>query len=306
MNIQEEIRALKKERNALILAHYYVPGPVQEIADVVGDSFALSQKAADTDAEVLVFAGVSFMGESAKILSPDKTVLLPDAGADCPMAHMATEESIRKLRDQYPDLAVVCYINSTARLKALSDVCVTSSNAVKIVRALPNRNIYFIPDRNLGQYVAGQVPEKNIILNDGYCPIHHSLTPELLLAAKEAHPEAQVLMHPECPPETLRLADYVGSTAGILTHARLSSHEEFLVATEEGVLWQLCRENPGKHFYTPTEDFCCPGMKLVTLEKVRNVLKYNTNPVEIEEPLRLAALRPLERMLRLAAQGRES
>ena len=149
MNIQEEIRALKKERNALILAHYYVPGPVQEIADVVGDSFALSQKAADTDAEVLVFAGVSFMGESAKILSPDKTVLLPDAGADCPMAHMATEESIWKLRDQYPDLAVVCYINSTARLKALSDVCVTSSNAVKIVRALPNRNIYFIPDRNL-------------------------------------------------------------------------------------------------------------------------------------------------------------
>ncbi|HIS27294.1 MAG TPA: quinolinate synthase NadA [Candidatus Pullilachnospira intestinigallinarum] len=305
MNIQEEIRTLKKERNALILAHYYVPGPVQEIADVVGDSFALSQKAADTDADVLVFAGVSFMGESAKILSPDKTVLLPDAEADCPMAHMATEENIRKLKKQYPDLAVVCYINSTARLKALSDVCVTSSNALKIVRALPNRNIYFIPDKNLGQYVAGQVPEKNIILNDGYCPIHHSLTPALLLEAKKAHPEAQVLMHPECPPKTLPMADYVGSTAGILAYARQSSHKEFLVATEEGVLWQLQRENPGKQFYSPTEDFCCPGMKLITLEKVRDALKNNTNPVEIEESLRLAALRPLKRMLQLAAQRKE-
>lgn len=302
MNIQEEIRALKEQRRALILAHYYVPGPVQEIADVVGDSFFLSRKAASTDAEVLVFAGVSFMGESAKILSPEKTVLLPDPKADCPMAHMATEENIRKMRSRYPDLAVVCYINSTARLKALSDVCVTSSNALKIVRSLPNRNIYFIPDKNLGQYVAGQVPEKNILLNDGCCPIHHSLTPEILQTAKKAHPAAQVLMHPECPPETLALADFVGSTAEILACARESKADDFLVATEEGVLWQLRQENPGKHFYPPQEDFCCSGMKLVTLEKVRDVLKYNTNQVEIEESLRLAALRPLNRMLELAAK----
>lgn len=302
MNIQEEIRALKEKRNALILAHYYVPGQVQEIADVVGDSFYLSRKAADTDAGVLVFAGVSFMGESAKILSPRKTVLLPDPQADCPMAHMAEEENIPKLRSRYPDLAVVCYINSTARLKALSDVCVTSSNAIRIVRSLPNRNIYFIPDKNLGQYVAAQVPEKNILLNDGYCPIHHSLTPEILLAAKKAHPTARVLMHPECPPETLALADDVGSTAEILSFARQSSASDFLVATEEGVLWQLRQENPGKRFYAPHEDFSCHGMKQVTLEKVRDVLKYNTNQVEVEESLRLAALRPLERMLQLAAR----
>lgn len=302
MNIQEEIRALKEKRNALILAHYYVPGQVQDIADVVGDSFYLSRKAANTDASVLVFAGVSFMGESAKILSPGKTVLLPDPQADCPMAHMAAEENIQKLRSRYPDLAVVCYINSTARLKALSDVCVTSSNAIRIVRSLPNRNIYFIPDKNLGQYVAAQVPEKNILLNDGYCPIHHGLTPEILLAAKKIHPTARVLMHPECPPETLALADDVGSTAEILSFARQSSASDFLVATEEGVLWQLRQENPGKRFYTPHEDFCCQGMKQITLEKVRDVLKYNTNQVEVEESLRLAALRPLKRMLQLAAK----
>lgn len=300
MNIQEEICRLKQERRALILAHYYVPGPVQEIADIVGDSFYLSQEAARTDARVLVFAGVSFMAESAKILSPDKTVLVPDAGADCPMAHMASAEQIEKLRKEYEDLAVVCYINSTARLKALSDVCVTSSNALKITGSLPNRNIFFIPDRNLGQYVASRLPQKNIILNDGCCPVHDCLTPEALSAAQAAHPEAQILIHPECPPSALALADYAGSTAEILRYARESSCSSFIIATEEGVLWQLRRENPQKRFYSPREDFCCPGMKLATPEKIRDALKYNTGQVHIDEKLRQKALLPLERMLRMA------
>ena len=207
MTVAEEIQKLKKEKDAIILAHYYVRPEVQDVADYIGDSFYLSKIAASAKEKTIVFCGVGFMGESAKILSPDKTVLMPAMDADCPMAHMATEEGIRKVREEYDDVAVVCYINSTAALKELSDVCVTSANAVKIVKALPNKNIFFIPDRNLAHFIAEQVPEKNFIYNEGFCIVHEFMDPEEVKAAKEAHPDALVLAHPECPQTVLKQAD---------------------------------------------------------------------------------------------------
>lgn len=300
MTVKEEIQSLKKERNAIILAHYYVPDEVQEVADYIGDSFYLSKTAAKTDADVLVLCGVSFMGESAGILNPEKTVLMPDMEADCPMAHMADIERIKQMREEHEDLAVVCYINSTAELKKYSDVCVTSANALKIVKALPNKNIYFVPDENLGKYIASKVPEKNFIFNDGRCPIHAELTAETLKKAKEAHPEAQVLIHPECVPETLELADYIGSTSGIINYATESECQSFIICTEDGVLYELKKRNPEKNFYLAAESFRCPGMKLVTLEKVLDVLKNNTNKVEVDEELRAASMLPLKKMLELA------
>ncbi|MBR2009476.1 MAG: quinolinate synthase NadA [Peptococcaceae bacterium] len=215
-DIVNEIAALKQEKDAVILAHYYVRPEVQAIADYIGDSFYLSKVAANLDAKTIVFAGVFFMGESAKVLNPGKTVLLPDMKADCAMAHMADVATIQKMRETYDDLAVVCYINSTAELKQHSDVCVTSSNAVKIVKALPNKNIFFIPDRNLARYVAAQVPEKNFVFNEGYCPIHEQILMNELHEVKAAHPQALVLAHPECKKELLDEADYIGSTSGII------------------------------------------------------------------------------------------
>jgi len=247
-DITEQIQQLKKEKNAVILAHYYCDDAVQELADYVGDSFYLAKIAKDSTADVLVFCGVSFMGESAKILNPEKTVLMPDPTADCAMAHMVRDGAIEALRAEYDDLAVVCYINSTAELKCKSDVCVTSSNAVKIVRALPNKNIFFIPDRNLGRYVAAQVPEKNIILNDGFCPVHAKITPEQVAKEKELHPEAPVFAHPECEPGVLALADGIGSTADIIALAKSSSSREFIICTEDGVDFRLVSDSPEKRF----------------------------------------------------------
>ena len=215
-----EIQQLKKEKNAIILAHYYVNEELQALADYVGDSFYLAKVAKGTDADVVVFCGASFMGESAKMLNPEKTVLMPDITADCPMAHMAQIAKIKELREMYEDLAVVCYINSTAELKSYSDVCVTSSNAVKIVKNLPNQNIFFIPDMNLGRFVAEQVPEKNVILNDGYCPIHKDITGTAVKELKKKHPDALVMAHPECKENVVKLADYVGSTADMISFAK--------------------------------------------------------------------------------------
>lgn len=219
MSTIDKIKELKKERNAVILAHYYVNDEVQAIADYVGDSFYLSKIAAKAEADTILFCGVSFMGESAKILNPAKTVLMPDMQADCPMAHMADFNKIEEMRNQYTDLAVVCYINSTAELKTHSDVCVTSSNALKIVKALPNQHIYFIPDENLGRYVASQVPDKHFIFNDGYCHVHTSISAEHVKKAKEDHPGAEILVHPECTMGVLAFADYIGSTSGIIDYA---------------------------------------------------------------------------------------
>ena len=298
-NFKEKIAQLKAEKNAVILAHYYVEPQVQEIADFVGDSYYLAKIAKSTDAEVIVFCGVEFMGESAKILNQEKTVLMPDASADCPMAHMATTEEVLKIKNKYEDTAVVCYINSSARLKTVSDVCVTSANALKIVNALPNKNIYFIPDRNLGTFVKKNT-DKNIILNEGWCPIHNSIKTEDIKAFKELHKDVKVLMHPECTDDVLKLADYIGSTSGIIDYATSSEDTEFIIVTETGVLYELQEKNPNKKFYFPEPLPVCADMKKITLEKVLNCLESNLNEVIIDDKTREKAMLPLNRMLELA------
>ncbi len=298
--MKDRINRLKKTKNAVILAHYYAPAEVQEIADYVGDSFYLAKVAKQSNADIIVFCGVSFMGESAKILNPDKKVLMPDVTADCPMAHMVSEGKIAEMREKYDDLAVVCYINSTAELKCQSDICVTSSNAVKIVKSLPNKNVFFIPDKNLGAFVAEQVPEKNVILNDGCCPIHVCITAEQVRTEKDKHPKALVLSHPECQKEVLALSDYIGSTADIIDYASKSDGNEFIVCTENGVEFKLCDENRGKQFYFPSPCPQCRDMKLNTLENLARVLETEENEIQITEEIRRRALLPLDRMLEMA------
>lgn len=298
--MEDRIERLKKEKNAVILAHYYAPEEVQRIADYVGDSFYLAKAVRESSADVIVFCGVRFMGESAKILNPDKKVLMPDLSADCAMAHMVASGAIDAMKEQYEDLAVVCYINSTAALKCQSDVCVTSSNAVRIVKALPNKNIFFIPDRNLGAFVAEQVPEKNVILNDGCCPIHTKITSEQVMEEKASHPCAKVLSHPECTPEVLALSDYVGSTADIIAFAKNDCGDEYVICTEDGVGYKLVSDNPHKRFYFPKPHPCCADMKLNTLETVLSVLENEDREITVDAETRRRALVPLEKMLELA------
>ena len=298
--MKNQIEQFKTEKNAVVLAHYYAPAEVQEIADYVGDSFYLAKIAKQSKADVIVFCGVYFMGESAKILNPDKKVLMPDLTADCPMAHMVADGIIDGMREKYDDLAVVCYINSTAALKCQSDVCVTSSNAVKIVKSLPNKNIFFIPDKNLGSFVAEQVPEKNIIINDGCCPVHAKITTEQICSEKEKHPYAKVLSHPECEAEVLDISDYIGSTADIIAYAKQSDANEFIICTEDGVNYKLITDNPEKRFYYPEPHPCCADMKLNTLEAVLSVLQNEDQEVIVEDSVRICALLPLEKMPELA------
>ena len=295
----KRINELKKEKNAIIMAHYYCPEETQAIADYVGDSFYLARIAKDTDADIIVFAGVRFMGESAKILNPEKTVLMPDMRADCAMAHMASVERIREVRAEHKDIAVVCYVNSTAELKCESDVCVTSSNAEKIVRALPNKEIYFIPDQNLGRYVSKQVPEKTFVFNDGFCPIHHGFTEEELLRLKSEHPDAEIMAHPESRECILKHAGYIGSTAGIIESVKKSESDEFIIFTEDGINFALTHAAPGKKFYYPGGCAECADMKLNTPEAVLHVLETGENEVELSEEVTAKALAPLERMLEL-------
>ena len=298
--MKTEIQKLKTDKNAVILAHYYAPNEAQEVADFVGDSFYLAKIAKQSTADMIVFCGVSFMGESAKILNPDKKVLMPDLSADCPMAHMVDEGKIEEMRAMYDDLAVVCYINSTAKLKCLSDVCVTSSNAIKIVKSLPNKNIFFIPDKNLGSFVKAQVPEKNIILNDGFCPIHAAISMEQLSNVKQQHPKALVLTHPECEQEILDMSDYIGSTADIIDYAKKSDCSKFIICTEQGVEYKLINDNPDKEFVFVNPAPCCKDMKLNTLENILKVLKEEINEVFIDEENSKKALMPLDRMLECA------
>ena len=298
MTTAQEISALKARERAIVLAHYYAPDEVQAIADFVGDSFYLAKVAAQTDAETIVFCGVHFMGESAKILNPSRRVLMPDLSADCAMAHMATEEQIEKLRAEVEDLAVACYINSTARLKGLSDVCVTSSNAVKIVRALPQKNILFIPDQNLGSFVAKQVPEKNFYYSGGYCPVHAVLLAEDILSEKRAHPSAAVVTHPECTEAVRAVSDFIGSTAEIIAHAEKSDAPARIVCTEPGVLFELKRRCPDKKFYPVSPQ--CADMKRNTIEGVRDCLALGRGEVLMDRADMEAAERPLRRMLALA------
>lgn len=294
----EELKERKERADAVVLAHYYVDGAVQEMADYVGDSFYLAKVAAKEKKSTIVFCGVRFMGESAKILNPGSRVLLPDAQADCPMAHMAQVAQIRKLRAEVPDLAVVCYINSSAELKAHSDVCVTSSNAVKVVSALPQKNILFIPDKNLGSFVAKQLPGRNFYYSGGYCPVHAVLLAEDVLAEKRAHPAAEVLVHPECTEEVVKAADFAGSTAEIIAHAEAGAAREFILGTEPGVLHELERRCPGKKFYPVTP--VCRDMKRITPEKVLACLTGGGYEVKMGAELMDAARTPLARMLELA------
>lgn len=295
-----KIKQLKQEKGAVILAHYYVDAEIREVADYVGDSYYLSEAAVSVPENIIVFCGVSFMGESAKILNPEKMIIMPDAEADCPMAHMGAVDKINAAREEYDDLAVVCYINSTAELKTCSDVCVTSSNAMKIVQSLPNKNILFVPDENLGRYIASKVPEKNFIFNDGYCYVHKEISKNDVLSARKLHPNAEVLAHPECRMEVLEEADYVGSTSGIIAKAGESQSREFIICTETGVFCELEKNNPDKKFFPAKENQICEDMKKVTLEKVLKALETLDTAVEMEETVREKAQKSLTEMLRLA------
>lgn len=296
----ERINELRKEKDVAILAHYYTDAAIQELADYVGDSYYLSKLATELPQSTIMLCGVSFMGESIKLLNPEKTVIMPDYLADCPMAHMADAERIQKIRDEYEDVAVVCYINSTAAIKAHADVIVTSANALKIVKALPNRNIYFIPDENLGRYIAQFLPNKNVIFNEGFCHVHTSIKRENVLKAKELHPSALVLAHPECTPQVLELADYIGSTSGIIDYATKSPAQIFIICTEMGVLYELEQKNPGKKFYSVGHRQFCPNMKRISVEKVLRQLECMEYVVEVDKELMDKARAGLDLMLELA------
>lgn len=302
----EKIKALQKEKDVVILAHYYVDGEVQEIADYVGDSFYLSKIATQVKRQNILFAGVTFMGESAKVLNPEKTVVMADECADCPMAHMVDTDRIAEVRKEYEDLAVVCYVNSTAEIKTVSDVCVTSSNAVRVVKNIKAKNIFFVPDNNLGRYVSEMVPEKNFIFHDGYCHVHKSICAEDVKAAKAAHPDALILTHPECTGDVVALSDFVGSTSEIIDYATNSEREKFIICTEMGVFYELLQKNPKKKFYSVGHRQFCPNMKKVTLDKVEDVLERLAPGVQMPEEIRLSpdmierAAKPLQRMLELA------
>lgn len=297
VELSEKIKALRERRNAVILAHNYQPGEIQDIADYTGDSLQLSVQAARTDADVIVFCGVLFMAETAAILSPDKTVLLPERTAGCPMADMITAEQLTEMKQKHPEALVVCYVNSTAEVKALSDYCCTSGNALELVRRLPeDREIIFVPDRNLGGFIVEQTG-REMILWPGYCPTHARIMLSDLEAARNAHPEAVVLAHPECRPEVRQAADQQLSTGQMLKYAQQSSATEFIIVTEEGILHTLRKQNPGKQFYPVTEKAVCPNMKKISLEKVAWALEDMQYRITVEEPVRSKARRALDRML---------
>lgn len=295
--LKKEIIRLKKERNAVIMAHYYQAPEIQEIADFVGDSLELARRAADTNAAVIVLCGVHFMAESAAILSPDKVVLLPDEKAGCPMADMVTDELLRLKKSKMPGVVVVSYANTTAAVKAGSDICCTSANAVKIVESIADdKRILFVPDRNLGSYVMQQTG-RHMEIWDGYCCVHDRVTADDVFRAKQNHPNALVLVHPECRPNVINMADCVASTSGIIAFARQSLAQEFIVVTELGILYQLQKECPNKKFYIANEGMVCATMKRTTLEKVKNALETMQPQVTVAPDVREKALQSLERML---------
>jgi len=295
----QKIQELKKERNAIILAHLYQQGEIQDMADFVGDSFELSRKARDAQASVIVFCGVYFMAESAKILNPDKTVLLPVLSAGCPMADMVTPEDVLALRAKYPEAAVVCYVNSSAAVKAVSDICCTSSNAVKIVKSLPQRQIIFVPDRNLGHYVSRFTPDKEIILFQGFCPTHERVSVEDVQRARAAQPDAPVLVHPECPPAVVDASDYAGSTAQIIDYVAKSDKKKFIIGTEQGILHRLTNQNPDKQFTLLTPRLFCVNMKKTSLDDVLYALEHNMNAIELDEETIRQARLCLDKMLQV-------
>lgn len=296
----EEIINLKRERDAIILAHNYQVSEVQEIADVVGDSFALSKHAANTKNKVIVFCGVHFMAESAKILSPDKTVLLPALDAGCPMADMVTADRLKEMKSRYPEAAVVCYVNSSAEVKAEADICCTSSNAVKVVESLKNKQIIFAPDQNLGSYIANKVKDKEMILWKGFCITHKRVKPDEVKKIRELHPNAKLLVHPECEPEIQAMADFLGSTSEIIKKAKEVPEKDIIIGTEEGVLHILKKENPDKNFYLLSPGLICANMKKTRLQDVHQALLNMQHEIILDEEIRQKALKSLERMLQIS------
>jgi quinolinate synthase len=294
----EQINDLRKQRNAVLLVHNYQRGEVQDIADFIGDSLELSQKAAGTDADVIVFCGVHFMAETAAILCPDKTVLLPDAHAGCPMADMITADRLREKKAELPGAAVVCYVNSSADVKAESDICCTSANAVKVIEAIDDEEILFIPDQYLGHYVSTKT-DKKIHLWPGYCPTHARIQPDDITRLKREHPEAKAVVHPECRPEVIELADAVLSTSGMCRYAQETDAREIIVGTEIGIIHRLKKENPDKTFFPISDKAICPNMKKITLEKVLWSLKEMSPQVTVPEPIRVRAKQAVDWMLEI-------
>ena len=301
-SLKKKIAKLKKKRNAVIIVHNYQRDEIQDIADISGDSLALSQAAVRTDADVIVFCGVHFMAESAAILNPNKKVLLPVREAGCPMADMITPEKLRLKKSEHPGSAVVCYVNSSAAVKAESDIACTSSNAIEVVRSLPERKIIFVPDKNLGRYVQSQLPDKDIILWEGFCPTHIRVQEEDVIAAKKLHPKAEVVAHPECQPEVLALADHICSTGGMFKYAKTSPSTEFIIATESGMLYKLQKDNPGKKFYLPTQNLVCAHMKLTTLGWVAHSLEMLVHEIKVPRDVMEKARKALERMLEVTGE----
>lgn len=295
-----EIKRLKAERNAVILSHNYQLPEVQDIADHVGDSFALSRLAAKTTNDVIVFCGVHFMAESAAVLSPDKTVLLPALDAGCPMADMIDVDTLIEKKNQHPDAKVVVYVNSSAAVKAEADICCTSSNAVSVVRSIDSPQILFAPDQNLGHWVAKQVPEKQFIFWEGFCRTHHRVTVEDVKKARAAHPDAVLCIHPECKSEVVEMGDFVGSTAQIIAFCKSNSSTKFIIGTEMGILHALQKDSPNKDFYILSQGFICPNMKRTTLAYVYKALLNMEPVISVDEPVRSKARRALERMLNVA------
>lgn len=295
----EFITRRKNELNALVVSHFYQLPEIQEVADFVGDSLQLARQAAETDAQVVVYCGVHFMAESAKILSPNKTILLPEVNAGCPMADMATGEALRAKKAEHPNSVVVSYVNTSAEVKAETDICCTSSNAVSVVKSIPqDQEIIFVPDRNLGSYIENQTGRK-MIMWEGYCPIHNNLTTAEVMEQKSLHPEAKIVVHPEVPESVAKIADVVSSTSGILNYVKNSPDKEFIIGTEEGFLYTLSQHCPDKTFYIARPEFTCQDMKVITLEKLANALDKLEHQIEVPEAIRIKAYDSLERMLKV-------
>jgi len=293
----EKIKTLKEKKNAIILAHLYQWPEIQDLADFVGDSLDLSRKAQNVKEDVIVFCGVYFMAETAKIISPGKQVLLPELDAGCPMADMITEQDIDNLKELHPNASVVCYVNSSAEVKAKSDICCTSSNAVKVIKSIESEEIIFVPDRNLGHYVSRFVPEKKIILPEGFCPTHHKIKASDVENAKKSHPGVPVLVHPECRPEVVDLSDFTGSTAQIIQKVECSDEKTFIIGTESGILHALKKRCPDKKFYVLHQGMVCPNMKKTSLLSVANALEKSKYNIELNEEIIKNAGKSIFRML---------
>jgi len=301
-DLRSRIQQLKKERNAVIIVHNYQREEVQEIADISGDSLALSRAAVNTTADVIVFCGVHFMAETAYLLNPNRTVLLPVKEAGCPMADMITVDMLKKKRKQYPEAAVVCYVNTSAAVKAESDICCTSSNAVEIVHSLKQKQILFVPDKNLGRYVQTQLPDKEIICWEGFCPTHIRVHEDQIIAAKALHPKSEFVAHPECDPPVLALADHITSTGGMIKYIAQSKAKEFIIGTEYGMLFRLKQEFPDRKFYIPTDGLLCASMKLTTLGWVAHSLEFMEHKVVVPEAIRIRAKDAVNKMLAVSGE----